>query len=81
MNQTKGFALIGLLALPGVSFGAVLYGDVKDGPWYFQLIQSGADIATIRPTLLFGEALCASRKKTWYIEHGQSHRRNGHGQR
>jgi nitrite reductase (NADH) large subunit len=37
--------------------GAVLYGDVKDGPWYFGLIQNRADITPIRQTLLFGEAL------------------------
>ncbi|MGH8854484.1 MAG: NAD(P)/FAD-dependent oxidoreductase, partial [Telluria sp.] len=38
--------------------GAVLYGDVSDGPWYFDLIQSGADISAIRDRLLFGPALC-----------------------
>nr|WP_315395216.1 FAD-dependent oxidoreductase [uncultured Duganella sp.] len=39
--------------------GAVLYGDVKDGPWYFGLIQNSTDITSIRQTLLFGEALSA----------------------
>jgi nitrite reductase (NADH) large subunit len=34
--------------------GAVLYGDVADGPWYFDLIQSRTDIAAIRNQLLFG---------------------------
>ncbi|MDE2429138.1 MAG: NAD(P)/FAD-dependent oxidoreductase [Burkholderiales bacterium] len=38
--------------------GAVLYGDVKDGPWYFELIQKRADIASLRNQLLFGQALC-----------------------
>jgi len=38
--------------------GAVLYGDVRDGPWYFDLIQRRADIGAIRHNLLFGEALC-----------------------
>ena len=38
--------------------GAVLYGDVKDGPFYFELIQSGADVGGMRHQLLFGEALC-----------------------
>ncbi|WP_188568040.1 NAD(P)/FAD-dependent oxidoreductase [Undibacterium terreum] len=38
--------------------GAVLYGDVKDGPWYFDLIQSKTDIAAMRKHLLFGQALC-----------------------
>ncbi|GAB3373760.1 NAD(P)/FAD-dependent oxidoreductase [Massilia agri] len=40
--------------------GAVLYGDVADGPWYFDLIQSGADISAIRDRLLFGPALCGA---------------------
>jgi nitrite reductase (NADH) large subunit len=39
--------------------GAVLYGDVQDGPWYFDLIQNRTDIASMRNRLLFGEALCA----------------------
>jgi nitrite reductase (NADH) large subunit len=38
--------------------GAVLYGDVKDGPWYFDLIEQRTDISSIRNRLLFGEALC-----------------------
>ena len=39
--------------------GAVLVGDVGDGPWYFDLIQRGADISGFRDRLLFGQALCA----------------------
>ncbi|MEO7495256.1 MAG: FAD-dependent oxidoreductase [Massilia sp.] len=39
--------------------GAVLYGDVQDGPWYFGLIQNRTDISSMRSKLLFGEALCA----------------------
>ncbi len=38
--------------------GAVLYGDVADGPWYFDLIQRGIDVSGIRDRLLFGPALC-----------------------
>jgi len=38
--------------------GAVLMGDVGDGPWYFDLIQRGADVSHLRDRLLFGEALC-----------------------
>ncbi|MES2106680.1 MAG: FAD-dependent oxidoreductase [Pseudomonadota bacterium] len=37
--------------------GAVLYGDVKDGPWYFDLIQNKTDISSLRNHLLFGKAL------------------------
>jgi len=39
--------------------GAVLYGDVKDGPWYFDMIQQRTDITAIRHQLVFGQALCA----------------------
>lgn len=39
--------------------GAVLYGDVGDGPWYFDLIQRRTDISAMRNHLLFGKALCA----------------------
>jgi len=40
--------------------GAVLVGDVGDGPWYFDLIQRGADVSQLRDRLLFGQALCAA---------------------
>jgi nitrite reductase (NADH) large subunit len=36
--------------------GAVLYGDVKDGPWYFELMTQGLDIGPLRDKLLFGSA-------------------------
>jgi len=41
--------------------GAVLYGDVKDGPWYFDLIQNRADVTDLRSTLLFGRAVCEAQ--------------------
>jgi nitrite reductase (NADH) large subunit len=34
--------------------GAVLYGDTKDGPWYFDLMKEQRDIGGIRDRLLFG---------------------------
>jgi nitrite reductase (NADH) large subunit len=34
--------------------GCVLYGDVRDGPWYVELIQSGASTARWREYLIFG---------------------------
>ena len=40
--------------------GAVLYGDVKDGPWYFELMTQGRDIGPLRDKLLFGAAFAAS---------------------
>jgi len=39
--------------------GVVLYGDVADGPWYFDLIQQRTNIAAFRDRLLFGQAHCA----------------------
>jgi nitrite reductase (NADH) large subunit len=38
--------------------GAVLYGDVKDGPWYFELMQKKTNVAPFRSRLLFGRAYC-----------------------
>jgi nitrite reductase (NADH) large subunit len=47
------------LVLKGAQLiGAVLYGDVKDGPWYFDLIQQRSDISAIRQQLVFGQAMC-----------------------
>jgi nitrite reductase (NADH) large subunit len=40
--------------------GAVLYGDVRDGPWYFDLIERRADVTAMRSQLLFGQALDAA---------------------
>jgi NAD(P)H-dependent nitrite reductase small subunit len=34
--------------------GAVLYGDVSDGAWYCELMNSGADVSSMRDALLFG---------------------------
>jgi len=38
--------------------GAVLYGDVQDGPWYFDMIQNHAPVGALRQRLLFGKAQC-----------------------
>ena len=38
--------------------GAVLFGDVADGSWYFELMQKKQDITPIRQKLLFGKAFC-----------------------
>ncbi|WP_313035448.1 NAD(P)/FAD-dependent oxidoreductase [Massilia alkalitolerans] len=47
-----------LVLMGGRVTGAVLYGDVSDGPWYFDLIQRGTDVSGIRDRLLFGPTLC-----------------------
>jgi NAD(P)H-dependent nitrite reductase large subunit/NAD(P)H-dependent nitrite reductase small subunit len=42
--------------------GAVLYGDVKDGPWYLELMSQQKDIGPLRDKLLFGAAFAAASK-------------------
>lgn len=34
--------------------GAVLYGDTKDGAWYFQLLKEAQDVSALRDHLMFG---------------------------
>lgn len=34
--------------------GVVLYGDIRHGPWYFELMNRGADVGSLREALLFG---------------------------
>lgn len=44
-----------LVLKDGKIIGTVLYGDVEDGAWFFQLLREGADIAEMRQTLIFGQ--------------------------
>lgn len=36
--------------------GAVLYGDTKDGAWYFQMIRDQQNVAELRDHLMFGQS-------------------------
>ena len=45
-----------LVLRDGRLIGAVLYGDVADGAWLFDLVQKQAKVGHVRDTLLFGEA-------------------------
>ncbi|GGO87525.1 hypothetical protein GCM10011348_40920 [Marinobacterium nitratireducens] len=38
--------------------GVVLYGDTRDGPWYFELLQQQAPLDDLIPMLPFGRAYC-----------------------
>jgi nitrite reductase (NADH) large subunit len=40
--------------------GAVLFGEAADGGWYFDLMKKGEDIAPIRDTLIFGQAVTSA---------------------
>jgi len=42
--------------------GAVLYGDVQDGNWYFDLIREHHNIRAIRPNIIFGRAFCEQQE-------------------
>ncbi|RAI60059.1 nitrite reductase large subunit NirB [Roseicella frigidaeris] len=40
--------------------GAVMYGDVADGGWYFQMLREGTDVAAMRDTLILGRAVATA---------------------
>ncbi len=40
--------------------GAVLYGDARDGAWYFDLIRNGTDISAMRDMLIFGPGVAGA---------------------
>ncbi len=42
--------------------GSVLYGDVADGAWYFDLMRKATDIGSIRPLMIFGQAYALGDK-------------------
>jgi nitrite reductase (NADH) large subunit len=41
----------------GKLVGAVLYGEVADGPWYLKLMRDKEDVSALRERLVFGRAL------------------------
>jgi nitrite reductase (NADH) large subunit len=45
-----------LVLRDGKLVGAVLYGDVADGAWYFDLMRQGTDVGEIRAKMIFGQA-------------------------
>jgi nitrite reductase (NADH) large subunit len=49
-----------LVLRSGRLVGAVLYGDIADGAWYFQLMHDGADIGSLRDRLIFGAAFAVA---------------------
>jgi nitrite reductase (NADH) large subunit len=40
--------------------GAVLYGDVRDGGWYFQLLRDGHTLGGLRDTVIFGQGVAGA---------------------
>ncbi|QUX92372.1 NAD(P)/FAD-dependent oxidoreductase [Marinomonas sp. A3A] len=47
-----------LVVNDGLLVGAILYGNVADGSWYFQLIQNKTNVSDLLDLLVFGEAYC-----------------------
>jgi nitrite reductase (NADH) large subunit len=46
-----------LVVRDGRLAGAILYGEIADGPWFVELIESKREIAPLRDSLIFGRAL------------------------
>ncbi len=46
-----------LVIADGRLIGAVLFGDIADGPWYLELIRSASSIERLRDDLIFGRTL------------------------
>ncbi len=49
-----------LVIKDGRLLGAVLYGDVGDGPWFFDLVRDGTDTAPMRDLMIFGRGFAES---------------------
>ena len=43
--------------------GAILYGDIADGPWFVDLIESSSDVSALRDLLMFGRAAAAAGRE------------------
>ena len=49
-----------LVLRDGRLVGAILFGEIADGPWFVELIESKRDISAFRDSLLFGRTLAAA---------------------
>lgn len=50
-----------LVVNDGLLVGAILYGNVADGSWYFKLIQNKTNVSDVLDVLVFGEAYCRAK--------------------
>src|SRR6266478_830620 len=46
-----------LIMRDGRLAGAILYGEITDGPWFVELMESKRDMAPLRDSVIFGRAL------------------------
>jgi nitrite reductase (NADH) large subunit len=49
--------------------GIVLFGDVQDGNWYFELLEQQVPIKQLLPSLLFGQSYCSRLQDTHNSTH------------
>ena len=56
LHDAAGGVYKRLVLRDGKLAGAVMYGDTKDGSWYFQMIRDGKNVAEIRSHLMFGQS-------------------------
>jgi nitrite reductase (NADH) large subunit len=56
LHDTAGGVYKKLVLKDDKLVGAVMYGDTKDGAWYFQMIRDGKNVADIRDHLMFGQS-------------------------
>ena len=52
-----------LMIRDGRLVGALLIGDVAEGPWYLELIRSGEPVQSFRQLLMFGRALLPAQQQ------------------
>jgi nitrite reductase (NADH) large subunit len=60
LNDTGGNTYKRLVLRDGRIEGVVLYGDVADSGWYFDLLRKREDISAYKNALLFGEMVAAA---------------------
>ncbi len=56
MHDAAGGVYKKLVLKEGKLVGAVMYGDTKDGSWYYQMIRDGKNVADVRNSLIFGQS-------------------------
>jgi nitrite reductase (NADH) large subunit len=56
LNDARRRAYRKLVLRQGKLVGIVLYGDVADGPWYYEKLKRGEDVSEIADRMILGEA-------------------------
>lgn len=56
LNDARRGAYRKLVLRAGKVVGTVLYGDVSDGAWYYELLRKGTDVSDIADRMILGQA-------------------------